>query len=118
MTAPTRLNRIGRILPQLLAAILIAGCATQRIDWEGRVGHYSYDQAVKDLGPPAKSATLTDGTIVAEWMTQRGYSQGSAGFAYGYGYPYNYYPPPTPDCFIRLTFDSAGRLQSWKRVMR
>lgn len=107
---------------------LIAGCATNKVDWNSRIGNYTYDQAVTELGPPDKSAKLTDGTTVAEWMTRRGYSGGSVGFAYGYGYPYRYYYPgpfyhqyyeaPSPDYFIRLTFGPDGKLQSWKRLAR
>ena len=52
--------------------VLLTGCATPRIDWQARVGHYTYDQAILELGPPEKSATLTDGSVVADWLTQRG----------------------------------------------
>ena len=107
----------------LLMLLLAVGCATARIDWNSRIGNYTYDQAVIELGPPDKSAKLTDGTIVAEWMTRRGYS-GSAGMMYGHGYPYYYHPwhyyyePPSPDYFIRLTFGPDGKLQAYKRVVR
>ena len=104
---------------------MLIGCASTKIDWNSRVGVYTYDQAVTELGPPDKYAKLTDGTVVAEWMTRRGYSAGSVGMFYGYGYPYYfhpwpyyYYEPPSPDYFIRLTFGPDGKLQSWKRVAR
>ena len=45
----------------------MAGCATAKIDWTSRVGHYTYSQAVKDYGPPDNSAKLSDGSTVAEW---------------------------------------------------
>jgi hypothetical protein len=104
--------------------LLLIGCASPKIDWTSRVGIYTYDQAVAELGPPDKSAKLSDGSTVAEWMTRRGYSGGSAGFMYGYGYPYYYHPwyhyydPPSPDYFIRLTFGPDGKLQAYKRVVR
>jgi hypothetical protein len=43
----------------------VGGCVTQKIDWSARVGNYTYAQAVMELGPPDKSAKLTDGTVVA-----------------------------------------------------
>jgi hypothetical protein len=122
----------GRLVGSLLLASLVTGCATYRIDWNNRVGNYTYDQAIAELGPPDKSAKLTDGTTVAEWLTRRGYSGGSVAIAHGYGYPYYpydghyYHPwpyyyysePPSADYYIRLTFGPDGKLQSWRRVMR
>src|SRR2546428_1350803 len=109
--------------------VFVVGCASTKIDWNSRIGNYTYDQAVTELGPPDKYAKLTDGTVVAEWMTRRGYSGGSVGFMYGYGYPYHASPsplsppyslaePPSPDYFIRLTFGPEGKLQAYKRVVR
>jgi len=105
--------------------LFLAGCATTKIDWNSRVGNYTYDQAVAELGPPDKSAKLSDGTTVAEWLTQRGYARGSVGVMYGYGYPHYYHPwypyysePPSPDYYIRLTFGPEGKLQAYKRVTR
>ena len=103
----------------------LAGCASTRIDWNSRIGNYTYDQAVLELGPPDKSAKLSDGSTVAEWLTRRGYP-GSGGMAYGYGYPYyhhyhewyHYYEPGSPDYFLRLTFGPDGKLQAYKRVTR
>jgi hypothetical protein len=107
------------LLLTLGLCLFLAGCASTKIDWNSRIGNYTYDQAVMELGPPDKYAKLTDGTVVAEWMTRRGYSRGSAGFMYGYGYPpYYLAEPPSPDYFIRLTFSPDGKLQAYKRVVR
>ena len=49
-----------------LVVAFIAGCATTKpIDWNSRVGSYTFDQAVTELGPPDKQAALSDGKIVA-----------------------------------------------------
>jgi hypothetical protein len=104
-----------------LLLFTVAGCATRKIDWAARVGTYTFDQAVVDFGPPDKHAKLTDGTTVAEWVTQRGYT--STYYAPGYGYPYRrhwgYYSMPvstsSPNYLLRLTFDPAGRLTGWKK---
>ena|SRR5438045_5516589 len=116
------------LILQLGFCVFLTSCASTKIDWNSRIGNYTYDQAVVELGPPDKYAKLTDGTVVAEWMTRRGYSSGSAGVVYGYAYPYGGYPyhlyppylaePPSPDYFIRLTFGPDGKLQAYKRVVR
>ena len=64
---------------ELALCLFLVGCASTKIDWNSRIGNYTYDQAVTELGPPDKQAKLTDGTVVAEWMTRRGYSGGSVG---------------------------------------
>ncbi len=121
--------RLCRTLP-IVGLILIAfasGCATgPKIEWNERIGNYTYDQAILEMGPPDRMASLTDGTKVAEWLTGRGSAQGlTMGWGgpvyppYGYG-PTTYYhaEPPTPDRFLRLTFGPDGRLLRWQRVYR
>jgi hypothetical protein len=111
----------------LMAVLLLAsaGCATSRIDWTSRVGVYTYDQTVLEIGPPDKEAKLADGTIVAEWLTHPAYSRVYG--IYGSGYPYYWgcgplYPPPmevwSPDYYLRLVFGADGKLKSWKRFAR
>ena len=104
--------------------MLLASCATTpKIDWAGRIGSYTYDQAVLEMGPPDRCAKLTDGTVVAEWLTRRGYVRTSPSFGVGYGYwlwPHyaSYYESYWPDYFLRLTFDADGKLKDWKKVAR
>jgi len=109
----------------LLAAVLLAGCATHKTDWSARVGNYTFDQAVLEIGPPDKQAKLKDGTVVAEWLTRRGYSQtyvGAPVYAYSLGYYGGYYGgysgSYSPDYFLRLTFAPDGKLRTWKRFAR
>ena len=74
----------------LLVALMLAGCATTPpIDGNARVGAYTYDQAVKDYGPPMSQATLNDGSKVADWMTERGSTVTTSApgpYVYGPGY--------------------------------
>lgn len=120
------------IVSLLLGAGMLGGtgCSTPKVDWNLRVGTYSYDDAVRELGPPDKSATLSDGSTVADWLTARG-MQTATGFGagigrygrYSHGYAYPGPPvvvmdPPTPDRFLRLTFDPQGKLASWQRVYK
>jgi hypothetical protein len=112
--------------PTLLPVLfLFAGCATSRIDWNTRIGTYTYDQAILDLGPADKSANLQDGTLVAEWLTHRGssYVQTFPGYwpsSYGPYGPYYpaYFNSYSPDYFLRLIFDPDRRLRSWKRFYK
>ena len=97
-----------------------AGCATNKIDWAARVGSYTYDQAVNELGPPENSATLEDGTLVADWIYSRGrtyaYAESSS-VSPDFG-PTNYRINQSPDFYWRLTFGPDHKLQSWKKFAR
>jgi len=97
-------------------ALGLTGCATQRVDWAARVGHYTHEQAVADLGEPEQQDKLADGSVVAEWLTDPGYtythsSPGAEGPFYP-SYPTTY---TAPSQFMRLTFGPDGQLASWKK---
>lgn len=111
----------------LLLVLVVAGCATTKVDWAARVGSYTHDQAIVELGPPDKQATLTDGSVVAEWLTRRGRGVAYVGGAGYYGYPghagyyggfYPAYVTSGPDYFLRLTFGPNGKLAAWKKFAR
>ncbi|HXF09413.1 MAG TPA: hypothetical protein VN625_01425 [Desulfuromonadaceae bacterium] len=102
----------------------IVGCAsTPKVDWNTRVGNYTYDQAVVELGPPDKQAKLSDNTIVAEWVKRTsgsGFSIGigggglvgshtalGGGVSQGVG---SYH-----DKVLKLVFAPDGRLASWSK---
>jgi hypothetical protein len=95
-----------------MVAILFAGCAT-RVNWDARVGHYTYDQAVIELGPPDKMARLTDGKVVADWVSRYS-SPGTVFVGPGY-YPTvtTYTPPTTFTDILRLTFSTNNVLCAW-----
>jgi hypothetical protein len=105
-----------------MTVLFSSGCAGPRIDWEPRIGNYTYDQAVLELGPPDKAAHLTDGTLVADWFTRgRAGPQLSFGLGTGFygrrsavsvGQSIGTSPPPQ---YLRLTFDPQGMLISWRR---
>ena len=113
-----------RITRALLGMLLLTGCVTERIDWSARVGQYTQDQAITDWGPPDKTAKLSDGTIVDEWLTEHSHVIAA---------PEPYFLPPgsysgpdtptytevyTPDYYLRLTFSPDGRLKAWKRFAK
>jgi hypothetical protein len=121
------MSEFRTLLRAALAALVVAiasGCASSRIDWNTRIGTYTFDDAVRELGPPDKSAQLTDRSTVADWVTSRGSRLSTAYVGgwhpygpYGWGGPsYVFLDPPGPDRILRLTFDPQGRLASWDRV--
>jgi len=110
---------MGRLLLAAVCAVLLfSACQTgSKIDWPARVGNYTYDQAVTEMGPPDKAAKLTDGTTVNEWLLQRGSSGGLVQFHRGWWYE-RVEENSGPDYFLRLTFGADGKLKEWKRVWR
>ena len=110
----------------LLAALVMLnpGCAsTPKPDWNQRVGNYTYDDAVRELGPPFSSARLQDGSTVAEWFLKYG-SQVSFGFGTGMygggsavGVGQTVTAPPKGH-YLRLTFGPDGKLQRWEKFKR
>jgi hypothetical protein len=123
-TPPVQFYGMKRAVPTLLMTLLLAGCVTQKIDWSARVGQYTQDQAITDLGPPDKSAKLSDGTIVDEWLTAHSrvivapepYFLGSGGY-FGPLTP-SYTESYVPDYYLRLTFSPDGRLKTWKKFAK
>jgi hypothetical protein len=102
----------------LLAAV---GCETYGGgDWKSRVGTYSMDDAIKELGPPDTRATTSDGITVAQWLTSKSriYGSGARGFGMwswgGLGADIS----SSPDSYLQLGFGNDGRLVSWKRIYK
>lgn len=70
----------------LAAGLFLSGCASRsdpETDWAARVGTYTFDDAVREFGPPDKDATLSDGTRVVQWAPQAGRSSFSVGMGGG-----------------------------------
>lgn len=100
-------------------ALGLTGCATPHVDWAARVGHYTYEQAVKDMGKPEEQDKLTNGTLVAEWLVQRGYThaEGEPG-PYGPFYPTHTKTYTVPSQYLRLTFGPDSQLSTWKKLYK
>lgn len=107
----------------LFLAFLISGCATQRVNWQTRVGNYTYDNAVHEYGPADKRDQLSDGTVVADWIVREGHAvtvpqpyltgpdgMGAARPVFNSGY--------MPAYFMELTFGPDGKLASYKNYYR
>jgi len=114
------------LLPMMvsLAAGFIAGCATNPpVAWDSRVGHYTYAQAVHELGPPNRQIQLSNGSSEYRWIARTspvnpGYHAGGMdnngmngvnnGFGIGHG-------PGISDRYLQLTFDTSGVLTAWSK---
>ena len=105
----------------ILCSLLVVGCrSTPKVDWDSRIGSYTHDQAVMELGPPNKTAKLDDGRLVAEWIT--GYKRGSS-FSFGTGMYGGHggvsvgqtVGGDTKPRILRLTFDAENRLVAWTK---
>jgi hypothetical protein len=117
----------GRVLGSLVLAVFVVanpGCASKpKPDWNQRIGHLTFDQAVRELGPPVASTLLQDGTRVAEWFLKAGPQisfglgtgvSGGAG-AVGVGQSVAL---PTKGHFLRLVFGPDRQLQRWEKFRR
>jgi len=108
----------------VLFGLLLAGCATNRTDWNSRVGNYTYDQAVLEMGPPDKQTKLSDGKTVAEWYTRSsggsGLSIGVGGGSYGSHSGMGVGMSKSMDSGgsgpgLKLVFGTDGKLNSWSK---
>ena len=111
----------------------LSGCASpsktakvnQRdVNWIERVGTYTYEQALADLGRPAVIGEASDGTT-AEWVVRRsprmsfgfGVGGGSFGSRSGVGVGVgSSVSPPAHGENLRLKFDNNGKLKEWSWV--
>ena len=105
----------------LVFSLLAASCATQpKVNWDARIGHYTYDQAVLELGPPDRQAELGCGGKVAEWVVARSVG-GSVSIGFGtFGAPTGVGVTETVGSggrnhVLRLTFGDDGYLTAWQR---
>ena len=113
----------------MLLSLALAGCASRpkldpHTDWNSRVGSYTYDQAVAELGKPDAINESNEGKT-ADWILKRG-SLVSFGFgvgqgiygahsAAGVGVGTSISPPPHGE-YLHLTFDKEGELTGWSKV--
>jgi len=109
-------------LPVMLALIVafLAGCATTPpVDWNTRIGNYTYYQVVAKLGPPDRQARLSDGKIVCKWFIQPPVgprfnsgmsSYGNTSFGAGQTIASGY-----NNQMLQLTFDTNNTLTAWSK---
>jgi hypothetical protein len=109
--------------------VLLFGCASgpkinPNINWSERIGNYTYDQALAELGPPAVVAESSEGRS-ADWVLKRSpqmsFGFGIGGGTYGshvgtgIGVGTSVSPPPHGE-YLHLAFDHEGKLKAWSKV--
>ena len=111
----------------ILIVLLAGGCASgtripvREVDWGSRIGTYTFEDALSELGEPSAIGESREGRIV-EWVVRQ--SPGvSIGFGFG-GASYGHHtssgggigatvsPPPSGE-YLRLRFDQDGKLAEW-----
>jgi hypothetical protein len=113
---------VKRLLPVvLLSAVLwISGCATAPpVDWNSRVGHYTYAQAINELGPPNREARLSNGAKEVKWFVPAVGTIGTPNsMNNGLGVGPNTIgtsPASFSDRYLQLTFGGNGVLTDWSK---
>jgi uncharacterized membrane protein YgcG len=107
-----------------VALLLVGACtSTPKVDWNSRVGSYSYDQAVVELGPPDRMTEISEGRKVADWVTGRSstprFSIGVGSYGGGGGVGVGTGTGGNPvENILRLTFDKEGKLLQWENTRR
>jgi hypothetical protein len=113
--------RFAMLIVLALALGLFAGCkSTPPVDWNARVGTYTFDQAVAELGPPDRQNKLSDDKTVAQWITHRNSGTGfSVGSGFGSG-PVGVgasqsVSPSYQELILTLTFQTNHVLSAWSK---
>jgi len=103
-----------------LGLALLMGCATASVNWDNRIGTYSYDDALAEFGLPDRVANLEGGVKAAEWIQQRSVGIASINEPPSYTrgepvQPYQTYGSTAPAKILRLSFTPDGKLIDWDR---
>jgi hypothetical protein len=113
-------------LAALMFGLMLAGCSsTPMVDWNTRVGTYTYDQTAQELGKPDKSTKQDDGSVVAEWFLRHEVEPGAGpATAPGLYSPANgaggnqIYNPAVQNDYLQLTFGPDGKLKKSATITR
>jgi hypothetical protein len=119
-----------RCLLLIVLVFLAGGCASgtkatvKDIDWGSRIGTYTYEEALAELGEPNVMGESSEGKI-AEWVLRRspmvsfGLGFGTGGYGHhtstGVGVGTSVSPPPSGE-YLHLRFDKDGKLAEWTKV--
>ena len=121
--------KLGGLLIIVLT-LLTASCASgtkatvKNIDWGSRIGTYTYEEALAELGEPDVIGQSSEG-MIAEWVLERspavsfgfGFGSGSHGHhtSTGVGVGTSVSPPPSGE-YLHLRFNKEGKLAEWTKV--
>ncbi len=113
---------VGLAPLSLAGCIFWTGCATsQQAAWSNRVGNLTYEQAVTELGPPNKTNSVTDGGLIAQWVTGRTTGNAFNAADDASSGPFVGYHPTLsrlPSHVLALEFGPDHKLVQWAKVVR
>lgn len=101
------------------AVALVAGCATApQVDWKSRVGNYTYEQAVAEMGPANNVIVLRDGSREGQWLIDRGAAplirqNLDARYTSPVYTDYGKREVPQRPRYLHLVFGPDGKLDAW-----
>jgi hypothetical protein len=106
----------------IVLVFLTGSCASgprtniKGIDWGSRIGTYTYEEALAELGEPNVISESSEG-MIAEWVLKR---SPMVSFGFGFGGPgvgvgTSVSPPPSGE-YLHLRFDKNGKLAESSRV--
>jgi hypothetical protein len=114
----------------MVLVLLTGNCASgpkvniKDIDWGSRIGTYTYEEALAELGEPNVISETSEG-LIAEWVLRRspmvsvGFGFGGVGYGHhsssGVGVGTSVSPPPSGE-YLHLRFDRDGKLAESARV--
>ena len=109
-----------------LLSLVLAGCATTpEVNWDSRIGSYTFQQAQKEQGEPDQILRFNDGTFVAEWLQGQTYSGPPTTAASGsYGPRHTWVDREGMESlaraarqtrYLHLTFSAENRLLRWDK---
>jgi len=102
-----------------LLCFLGVGCETYgKADWKSRVDHYSWDQAIEELGPPESEAKTSDGSRVASWVISRSRTYSTAVRGPMHWSWSGQDVTTTAESHLLLTFNAQSQLKAWKRIYK
>jgi len=120
---------VGIATELLLAGSFLVSCAHHpkvdpSINWNDRIGNYTYDQALAELGKPDVVAESSEGRT-ADWILSESHPV-SFGFGVGTGVfgPHvgtgvgvgSSVTPPRHGEYLHLVFDTNNQLKTWSRI--
>jgi len=121
-----KLSKLFLILWILLDGSCVYGprVTVQDSEWGARIGKYTYQEALAELGEPQMIGESSEGKI-AEWVLRQsmpfsiGFGFGGVGYGHhsstGVGVGTSVSPPPSGE-YLRLRFDLDGNLAEWTKV--
>ena len=99
-------------------AFLTGSCASgpkaniEKIDWKSRLGTYTYEEALAELGEPDVISETNEG-MIAEWVLRR---SPNVSFGFGFGGVGGAVSPTPSGEYLHLRFDRDGKLVESSRV--